>query len=46
MALTLADAEATTTAAEKAKPLATALDYAYLRNPALQHARNPSKPGS
>ena len=40
MALTLADAKAMTTAAEKAKPLATALGYAYLRNPALQHARN------
>jgi len=38
MALTLADAKAMTTAAEKAKPLATALGYAYLRNPALQHA--------
>lgn len=39
MALTIADAEAMTAAAAKAKPLATALGYGYLRNPALQHAR-------
>ena len=39
MALTLADAEAMTTAAAKAKGQVTALGYAYLRNPALQYAR-------
>ena len=39
MALTLADAEAMTAAAAKAKSQVTALGYAYLRNPALQHAK-------
>ena len=39
MALTLADAEAMTRAAAKAKGQATALGYGYLRNPALQYAR-------
>jgi predicted dehydrogenase len=39
MALNIADAEAMTAAAAKAKPLATALGYGYLRNPALQFAR-------
>ena len=39
MALNIADAEAMTAAAGKAKNLATALGYGYLRNPALQHAR-------
>lgn len=39
MALTLADAEAMTEAASHANGQATALGYAYLRNPALQHAR-------
>ena len=39
MALTLADAEAMTLTASKAKDRATALGYGYLRNPALQHAR-------
>lgn len=39
MALTLADAEAMTQAAMKAKGQATALGYGYLRNPALQYAR-------
>ncbi len=39
MALTLADAEAMTAAAAKAKGQVTALGYAYLRNPALQYAR-------
>jgi predicted dehydrogenase len=39
MALTLADAEAMTQAAAKAKGQATALGYGYLRNPALQYAR-------
>jgi predicted dehydrogenase len=39
MALTLADAEAMTVAATKAKFQVTALGYAYLRNPALQHAK-------
>ena len=39
MALTLADAEAMTVAATKAKIQVTALGYAYLRNPALQHAK-------
>jgi predicted dehydrogenase len=39
MALTLADAEAMTVAAKKAKGQVTALGYAYLRNPALQYAR-------
>ena len=39
MALTLADAEAMTAAAAKAKGQVTALGYAYLRNPALQHAK-------
>jgi predicted dehydrogenase len=39
MALTLADAEAMTAAAIKAKSQVTALGYAYLRNPALQHAK-------
>ena len=39
MALSLADAEAMTAAAEKAKGQATALGYGYLRNPALQYAR-------
>lgn len=39
MALNLADAEAMTAAAAKARTQATALGYGYLRNPALQHAR-------
>lgn len=39
MALTLADAAAMTEAARQAPQLRTALGYAYLRNPALQHAR-------
>ena len=39
MALTLADAEAMTAAAKKAKGQVTALGYAYLRNPALQYAK-------
>jgi predicted dehydrogenase len=39
MALTLADAEAMAAAATKSANLVTALGYAYLRNPALQHAR-------
>jgi predicted dehydrogenase len=39
MALTLADAEAMTAAAAKAKDQATALGYGYLRNPALQYAK-------
>lgn len=39
MALTLADATAMTEAARQAPQLRTALGYAYLRNPALQHAR-------
>ena len=39
MALTLADAEAMTQAASKAKGQATALGYGYLRNPALQYAK-------
>lgn len=39
MALTLADAEAMTEAAAKAKGQATALGYGYLRNPALQYAK-------
>ncbi len=39
MALTLTDAEAMTAAAAKTKRV-TALGYAYLRNPALQHAKN------
>jgi predicted dehydrogenase len=39
MALTLADAEAMTEAAGKGKGQATALGYGYLRNPALQYAR-------
>jgi predicted dehydrogenase len=39
MALTLEDAEAMTEAAAKATTRATALGYGYLRNPALQHAR-------
>jgi predicted dehydrogenase len=39
MALTLADAEAMTIAATKAKGQVTALGYAYLRNPVLQYAR-------
>ncbi len=39
MALTLVDAEAMTGAARKAKGQVTALGYAYLRNPALQYAR-------
>lgn len=39
MALTLADAEVMTAAATKAKGQVTALGYAYLRNPALQYAR-------
>lgn len=38
MALTLADAEAMAAAARKSGKV-TALGYAYLRNPALQHAR-------
>ncbi len=40
MALTLADAEAMTAAAARAPKLATALGYGYLRNPALQFAKN------
>lgn len=44
MALTLADAEAMTAAAAKTK-LTTALGYAYLRNPALQHAKELIKAG-
>jgi predicted dehydrogenase len=39
MALTLADAQAMATAAANAKSQITALGYAYLRNPALQHAK-------
>src|SRR5262245_35116061 len=39
MALTLTDAEAMTAAAGKAGGQATALGYGYLRNPALQYAR-------
>jgi predicted dehydrogenase len=39
MALTLADAEAMAEAAAAARGQTTALGYAYLRNPALQHAR-------
>jgi predicted dehydrogenase len=39
MALTLSDAEAMTAAAANAKTQVTALGYAYLRNPALQHAK-------
>ncbi len=39
MALTLSDAEAMTAAATKAKGQVTALGYAYLRNPALQYAK-------
>ena len=39
MALTLADAEEMTKAAGRAKGQATALGYGYLRNPALQHAK-------
>ena len=39
MALTLADAEAMTAAATKAKGQVTALGYGYLRNPALQYAK-------
>jgi predicted dehydrogenase len=39
MALTLADAEAMTKAAAKARGQATALGYGYLRNPALQYAK-------
>jgi predicted dehydrogenase len=39
MALTLADAQAMALAAQRARPQATALGYAYLRNPALQYAR-------
>jgi predicted dehydrogenase len=39
MALTLADAVAMTAAAAKAREQVTALGYAYLRNPALQYAR-------
>jgi predicted dehydrogenase len=39
MALTLADAEAMAAAAATAVGQATALGYGYLRNPALQHAR-------
>lgn len=39
MALTLADAEAMAAAAAKAKGQATALGYGYLRNPALQQAK-------
>lgn len=40
MALTIADAKAMAAAAGKAKGQATALGYGYLRNPALQFARN------
>ena len=39
MALTLEDAEAMCDAAAQRKGQATALGYGYLRNPALQHAR-------
>jgi predicted dehydrogenase len=39
MALSLADAEAMAAAAAGARGQATALGYGYLRNPALQHAR-------
>jgi predicted dehydrogenase len=39
MALTLADAEAMTATAAKSKGQVTALGYAYLRNPALQYAK-------
>ncbi len=39
MALTLADAEAMTAAAAKRPSQATALGYGYLRNPALQYAK-------
>ena len=39
MALTLVDAQAMAIAAMKAEGLATALGYGYLRNPALQNAR-------
>ncbi len=39
MALTLADAEEMSAAAGRFKGQATALGYGYLRNPALQHAR-------
>jgi predicted dehydrogenase len=39
MALTLADAEAMTEAAAQARGQATALGYGYLRNPALQYAK-------
>ena len=39
MALTLADAEAMAAAAAGARKHVTALGYAYLRNPALQHAK-------
>ncbi|MEP6828266.1 MAG: Gfo/Idh/MocA family oxidoreductase, partial [Aestuariivirga sp.] len=39
MALTLSDAEVMCEAAARSKGLATALGYGYLRNPALQHAR-------
>jgi predicted dehydrogenase len=39
MALNLADAAAMTNAAAKAKGQATALGYGYLRNPALQYAK-------
>ncbi len=39
MALTLTDAEAMAASARVAKDQVTALGYAYLRNPALQHAK-------
>jgi predicted dehydrogenase len=39
MALTLGDAQAMTEAASRHKTQATALGYGYLRNPALQHAK-------
>jgi predicted dehydrogenase len=39
MALTLADAEAMSKAAAKARGQATALGYGYLQNPALQYAK-------
>ena len=39
MALTLTDAEAMAASARTAKDQVTALGYAYLRNPALQHAK-------
>jgi predicted dehydrogenase len=39
MALTLADAEAMTAAAENAMGHVTALGYGYLRNPVLQYAK-------